>query len=57
MITIEPGGKEEPITLLLTARTPDLVLARPELGIEYHFAESSGEELLKLPTIEKATKE
>jgi len=56
-ITIEPGGEEAPITLLLTARTPDLVLARPELGIEYHLAESSGEELLKLPTMEKATKE
>lgn len=54
-ITIEQGGEEAPITFLLTARTPDLVLARPELGIEYHLAESSGEELLTLPTIEKAT--
>jgi hypothetical protein len=33
------------------------VLARPELGIEYHLAESSADELLKLPTMEKATKE
>lgn len=56
-ITIVPKGDAEPIRFLLTARTPDLVLARPELGIEYHLAESSGEELLKLPTIEKATKE
>jgi type II secretory pathway component PulM len=56
-ITIEPGGDETPLTFLLTARTPDLVLARPELGIEYHLAESSADELLKLPTMEKATKE
>jgi type II secretory pathway component PulM len=56
-ITIEPGGEEAPITFLLTARTPDFVLARPELGIQYQLAESSAVELLKLPTIEKATKE
>jgi hypothetical protein len=53
-ITIEPGGEEAPITLLITARTPDLVLARPELGIEYHLAESGAEELLHLPPLDIA---
>jgi hypothetical protein len=56
-ITIEPNGEEAPITFLLTSRSPDLVLARPELGIEYHLAESSGEALLALPPLEAAAKE
>ncbi len=51
-ITIEPKGEEAPITFLLTARSPDFVLARPDLGIQYHLAESSGEELLKLQPLE-----
>ena len=50
-ITIEPKGEATPITFLLTARSPDLILARPDLGIEYHLAESSGKELLRLPEI------
>lgn len=54
-ITITPKGEAKPIRFLLTARSPDLVLARPDLGIEYHLAESSGEELLKLPVLEEAT--
>lgn len=56
-ISIEPKGEEAPITFLLTARSPDFVLARPDLGIQYHLAESSGEELLKLQPIEKAATE
>lgn len=56
-ITIEPKGEEAPITFLLTARSPDLVLARPDLGIQYQLAESSAEELLKLPEVEEAAKE
>ena len=51
-ITIEPKGDATPITFLLTARSPDLVLARPDLGIEYHLAETSADELLKLQPLE-----
>ncbi len=54
IITIEPKGEGGPITFLLTARSPDLVLARPKLGIQYHLAESSGEELLTLQPLEEA---
>jgi len=56
-ITLELKDKEAPIAFLLTARTPDLVLARPELGIQYHLAESSGVELLKLPDLEEVAAE
>ena len=54
-IAIELKGKETPVSFLLTARSPDLILARPDLGIQYHFAESSAAELLELPELEKAT--
>lgn len=53
-ITIEPRGEGGPLTFLLTARSPDLVLARPELGIQYHLAESSGEGLLMLRPLEES---
>lgn len=56
-ITIEIKGREEPITFVLTARSPDLVLARPELGIQYHLAEGGAEELLKLPPLEEVAAE
>lgn len=53
-ITIEPKGEGAPITFLLTARSPDLVLARPDLGIQYQLAESSVGELLELQPMEEA---
>ncbi len=53
-ITIKPRGESAIITFLLTAHSPDLVLARPELGIQYHLPESSEEELLKLQPLEEA---
>jgi hypothetical protein len=57
----KPGGKvvlkltgiEEPLEYLLTSREPDLILARPELGIQYHLDASSGAKLLQLPSMEK----
>ncbi len=52
-VTIELKGEENPLSFLLTARTPDLVLARPDLGIQYHLSDSSTEELLGLPPLEK----
>jgi hypothetical protein len=52
-ISVELKGEETPLTFLLTARSPDLVLARPDLGIQYHLAESSGEGMLTLQPLEK----
>jgi len=55
-ITLQLKGQEQPLTFLLTARSPDLVLARPDLGIEYHLADSSADELLMLSPVEKEKK-
>lgn len=40
------------LELLLTAHEPDLVLARPDIGIQYHFDASSAKQLLQLPSEE-----
>ncbi len=48
-ITVQFKDKEQPVQFLLTARAPDLVLARPELGIEYHFPAELADKLLSLP--------
>ncbi len=56
-ITIGPKAGAQPIIFLLTARSPDLVLARPDLGIQYHLAETSADELLKLAPLQKPAEE
>lgn len=48
-VTITLKGREAPLEFLLTAREPDLILARPDLGIQYHFPAESGDEMLTLP--------
>ena len=53
-ITIKMAG-EEPLELLLTAREPDLILARPKLGIQYHLDASNAKGLLQLPGMEDET--
>jgi hypothetical protein len=52
-VTLQLKGDDQPLTLLVTARKPDLVLARPDLGIEYHFPEESAGQMLTLPPQEK----
>ncbi len=48
-ITIKITGEEQPLELLLTSHEPDLVIARPVLGIQYHFDASHSDKLLQLP--------
>jgi hypothetical protein len=48
VLVLHIAGQGEPIRFLITARTPELVLARPELGIQYHLAEHLAGELLEL---------
>jgi hypothetical protein len=36
-ITLELAGNREPVRLYLSAQEPELVLARPDWGIQYHF--------------------
>ena len=47
-IRIHLQGQEQPLQLLITERSPDLVLVRPDLGLEYHLEEHQGAELLAL---------
>jgi hypothetical protein len=45
-ISLELAGSDTPIVFELVARTPEFVLARPDLGIQYHFSKGTGEHLL-----------
>ncbi len=56
-VTIHIAGVEQPLVLLLTSREPDLVLARPELKIQYHLDASSAAKLLQLPSLEETVSE
>lgn len=55
-ITLQLKDTDKPLRFLLTALTPDLVLARPELGIEYHFPAELADKLLALPKHDTADK-
>lgn len=48
-ITLQLKETEQPLQFLLTARDPDLVLARPELGIQYHLPAETAAKMLLLP--------
>ncbi len=56
-ILLQTSSDEQPLELLLTSREPDLILARPELGIQYHFDASAAGALLQLPKIEASASE
>lgn len=47
-ITLHITNRAEPLHFLITARSPELVLARPDLGIEYYLAEHFAAGLLTL---------
>lgn len=55
-INIQLRDEEKPLQFLLTALTPDLILARPELGVEYHFPAELADKLLTLPKRSTAEK-
>lgn len=48
-VRLHLAGSDEPLVFQLTARTPDLVLARPDLGVAYHLPASRAADLLDLP--------
>jgi len=48
-ITLEFSGNIEPITFHIVTRTPELILARPEIGIQYHLQSDMQKTLLALP--------
>jgi hypothetical protein len=47
-IRVELAGAGAPLVFRLQARSPELVLARPELGIRYHFSEGAARRLLEI---------
>jgi len=52
-ISVQLKGQNKPLTFLVTARKPDLVLARPDMGIEYHFPTGNAQQMLSLPPLKK----
>jgi len=48
-ITVYTRDSDEPIVLRIVTRTPDLVLARPDWGIQYQLPGSEADSLLTLP--------
>lgn len=48
-ISLTLEGESEPVVFTVVAREPDLVLARPEWGIQYHLTADTGAGLLALP--------
>lgn len=54
-ITLELAGNEPPLVFEVVARAPELILARPDLGIEYHFSNGAEERLLGLGPTAPAT--
>ena len=51
-ITLVPADSSEPVTLYLLQEEPELVLARPDWGIQYHFPGNLGKTMLQLQTPE-----
>lgn len=47
-VQIQLARQSQPLRFTIMARKPDLILARPELGVQYHLSAESGERLLQL---------
>lgn len=47
------AGNDQPVEFLVTERTPELILARPDLKVQYHLPPSSVAELLTLKPVAK----
>ena len=45
-ITLELAGSDTPLVFELVSRSPEFILSRPDLGIQYHFSNGAGEHLL-----------
>jgi hypothetical protein len=45
-ITLELADSDTPVVFELLSDTPEFILARPALGIQYHFSHATGERML-----------
>jgi hypothetical protein len=48
-VTVHTRDSDEPLVLRIVSRTPDLVLARPDWGIQYQLPGSEADSLFTLP--------
>jgi hypothetical protein len=48
-VTVHTRGSDEPLVLRIVARSPDLILARPDWGIQYQLPGSEADSLFSLP--------
>ena len=48
-VTIRTRDSEQPISLLIVSHAPDLVIARPDWGIQYHLTTGLEDSLFTLP--------
>jgi hypothetical protein len=48
-VTVHTRGSDEPLILRIVSRSPDLVLARPDWGIQYQLPGSEADGLFTLP--------
>jgi hypothetical protein len=53
-ITLRTRDSDQPLVLRIVARSPDLVLARPDWGIQYQLPDTEADRLLTLPHPEPA---
>ena len=49
-VTLEFSTAAEALTFHIVTRTPELILARPDLGIQYHLQADMAGMLLAIPT-------
>lgn len=47
-IVVRLEGAEQPLRFDILAREPELVLARPDIGVQYHLAEDTARSLLEI---------
>lgn len=47
-VTVRLEGVEQPLQFDILAREPEFILARPEIGLQYHLAEDAARSLLEI---------
>lgn len=55
-VTLALQGEKQPLRFEITARKPELILARPDIGMEYHLPRDAAQRLLTLPQTAPASK-
>jgi hypothetical protein len=55
-VTLRQEGTQPPLRFIIVSRAPELILARPELGVQYHLPQDAAQRLLMLPAAGPADK-